>query len=70
MLPRHWQRLSDITGYTFEVDHGNFILKKVLEAPLLKNKEDIEVIYIESILKYINLTMNKVKYEDNFSTVF
>ncbi|XP_053350448.1 dynein axonemal heavy chain 5 [Clarias gariepinus] len=49
MLPRHWQRLSDITGYTFEVDHGNFILKKVLEAPLLKNKEDIEDVCISAV---------------------
>ncbi|KAF5902717.1 dynein heavy chain 5, axonemal-like, partial [Clarias magur] len=49
MLPRHWQRLSDITGYEFEVDHGNFILKKILEAPLLKNKEDIEDVCISAV---------------------
>lgn len=44
-MPRHWQRLSDITGYSFQMEFENCILKKVLEAPLLKNKEDIEVFY-------------------------
>ncbi|KAI5624125.1 dynein heavy chain 5, axonemal, partial [Silurus asotus] len=49
MMPRHWQHLSDITGYRFEMDVGNLILKKVLEAPLLKNKEDIEDVCISAV---------------------
>lgn len=43
MLPRHWQRLSGVTGHTFEVESENFALRNIMQAPLLKNKEDIEV---------------------------
>ncbi|KAF4088496.1 hypothetical protein AMELA_G00083630 [Ameiurus melas] len=49
MMPRHWQRLSDITGYSFQMELENCILKKVLEAPLLKNKEDIEDVCISAV---------------------
>ncbi|KAK1795394.1 hypothetical protein P4O66_010566 [Electrophorus voltai] len=49
MMPRHWQRLSDITGHKFEVESGNFSLKNVIEAPLLKNKEDIEDVCISAV---------------------
>jgi len=44
MMPRHWQRLTDITGHKFEVEAVNFSLRNVMEAPLLKAKEDIEVL--------------------------
>ncbi|XP_072536415.1 dynein axonemal heavy chain 5 isoform X2 [Salminus brasiliensis] len=49
MLPRHWQRLADITGHRFEVESVNFSLKDVLNAPLLKNKEDIEDVCISAV---------------------
>lgn len=42
-MSRHWQRLTDITGHKFEVEDVNFSLRNVMEAPLLKAKEDIEV---------------------------
>ncbi|XP_076826623.1 dynein axonemal heavy chain 5 [Brachyhypopomus gauderio] len=49
MMARHWQRLTDITGHTFEVESGNFSLKNVIEAPLLKHKEDIEDVCISAV---------------------
>lgn len=43
MKPRHWQRMADVTGHQFDVENEQFQLKNILEAPLLKYKEDIEV---------------------------
>lgn len=43
MKPRHWQRIMEVTKYNFELDNEDFCLKNILEAPLLQNKEDIEV---------------------------
>ena len=43
MKPRHWQRMADVTGHVFDVESDNFILRNILEAPLLQYKEDIEV---------------------------
>lgn len=45
MKARHWQRIMEVTKYIFELDNEDFCLKNILEAPLLQNKEDIEVIY-------------------------
>ena len=42
-MPRHWERLAQITGHTFDVEADNFLLRNLMEAPLLENKEDIEV---------------------------
>jgi len=43
MQPRHWERIAKITGHTFDVESDNFLLRNLMEAPLLANKEDIEV---------------------------
>lgn len=51
-MPRHWQRLTDITGHKFEVEAANFSLRNVMEAPLLKAKEDIEVLCVGKIFNY------------------
>lgn len=44
MKPRHWQRIMEVTKFIFQFDSDSFSLKNILEAPLLKHKEDIEVI--------------------------
>ena len=44
MQRRHWDRISSLTGYTFDVENENFLLRHVMEAPLLKFKDDIEVL--------------------------
>ncbi len=49
MKPRHWQRMSDLTKHHFDVEGDGFALRNILEAPLLKNKEDIEDICISAV---------------------
>lgn len=43
MLPRHWTRLSVLTGHSLQVEAESFSLRHIMEAPLLKYREDIEV---------------------------
>ena len=43
MKTRHWKQISSVTNHTFDVNSELFLLKNVMEAPLLKHKEDIEV---------------------------
>lgn len=49
MKPRHWQRIMEVSKYIFEFDSEGFSLKNILEAPLLKYKEDIEDICISAM---------------------
>uniref|UniRef100_A0A8C5KN64 Dynein, axonemal, heavy chain 8 n=1 Tax=Jaculus jaculus TaxID=51337 RepID=A0A8C5KN64_JACJA len=42
MKQRHWDRISELTGTPFDVESDSFCLKNIMEAPLLKNKDDIE----------------------------
>ncbi|KAH3727100.1 hypothetical protein DPMN_053025, partial [Dreissena polymorpha] len=49
MMPRHWERLAQITGHSFDVEADNFLLRNIMEAPLLKNKEDIEDVCISAV---------------------
>ena len=43
MKKRHWTRLDDVTSCVFDVESDSFILRNILEAPLLQYKEEIEV---------------------------
>jgi len=43
MKERHWDRIATLTGHKFDVESENFLLRNIMEAPLLENKEDIEV---------------------------
>ena len=43
MKQRHWDRISELTGTPFDVESDSFCLRNIMEAPLLKNKDDIEV---------------------------
>lgn len=49
MKERHWKRLTNITGYNFDVENPNFTLKNVMEAPLLDFKDDVEDICISAV---------------------
>ncbi len=48
MLERHWKRMEELTNHTFDVESESFQLRNIMEAPILKFREDIEVcsIYI------------------------
>lgn len=43
MTRRHWDHITDLTGHPFEVESSNFALQDIMEAPLLKHKDEIEV---------------------------
>ena len=43
MKQRHWERISTITGVTLDVESETFQHRQLMSAPLLPNKEDIEV---------------------------
>lgn len=49
MKPRHWQRIVEVTSHVFDLESEGFCLKNILEAPLLKYKEDIEDICISAM---------------------
>uniref|UniRef100_A0A3P8WNT4 AAA+ ATPase domain-containing protein n=1 Tax=Cynoglossus semilaevis TaxID=244447 RepID=A0A3P8WNT4_CYNSE len=49
MLPRHWSRLSELTGHSLQVESESFSLRNIMEAPLLKHKEDIEDVCISAV---------------------
>lgn len=43
MKDRHWERLTKLCNYKFDVESESFTLASVMEAPLLKHKDDVEV---------------------------
>ncbi len=43
MLDRHWKRIEEVTGHSFDIESESFALRNIMEAPLLENREDIEV---------------------------
>ncbi|KAJ8938536.1 hypothetical protein NQ318_016906 [Aromia moschata] len=49
MKERHWQRLSTLTSYPFNVESPTFTLKDVMKAPLLKFKDDVEDVCIGAV---------------------
>lgn len=46
MKERHWQRLNKLLGSEFDPTSPKFTLGKLLEAPILKNKDDVEDICV------------------------
>ncbi len=46
MLPRHWKRIEAVTKCELDVYADGFLLKNLMEAPLLQYKEDVEVILL------------------------
>ena len=51
MMKRHWERIANVTSHNFDVENDNFQLRNIMEAPLLQNKEDIEVNFVCGTLK-------------------
>ncbi|KAG8014343.1 Dynein heavy chain 8 [Nibea albiflora] len=62
MMMRHWGRITDLTGHQFEVESDTFTLENIMEAPLLKYKDDIEDICISAVKeKDIEAKLSQVK---------
>ncbi|KAB0798200.1 hypothetical protein PPYR_09193 [Photinus pyralis] len=49
MKERHWNRIAKVTSYDFPLDSPTFTLHNVMEAPLLKFKDDVEDICISAV---------------------
>ncbi|XP_037533193.1 dynein heavy chain 5, axonemal [Nematolebias whitei] len=49
MMMRHWKRITEVTNHTYEVETDTFKLRNIMEAPLLKFKEEIEDICISAV---------------------
>uniref|UniRef100_A0A8C3PTP3 Dynein axonemal heavy chain 5 n=1 Tax=Calidris pygmaea TaxID=425635 RepID=A0A8C3PTP3_9CHAR len=49
MMPRHWKRIMDLTEHHFDVESETFKLRNIMEAPLLRYKEEIEDICISAV---------------------
>ncbi|XP_025057270.1 dynein heavy chain 5, axonemal-like [Alligator sinensis] len=49
MMPRHWERIAQVTGHIFDINSESFSLKNIMDACLLKYKEDIEDICISAV---------------------
>ncbi|KFQ30560.1 Dynein heavy chain 5, axonemal, partial [Mesitornis unicolor] len=49
MMPRHWKQIMDLTEHSFDVESETFKLRNIMEAPLLRYKEEIEDICISAV---------------------
>ncbi|XP_047042441.1 dynein axonemal heavy chain 8-like [Helicoverpa zea] len=49
MKERHWKRLENLLNCVLDVESESFTLAKVMEAPLLQNKDDVEDICISAV---------------------
>ena len=49
MKQRHWSRIEEITKYKFDMERTDLVLKYILDAPLLVNKEEIEDVCTSAI---------------------
>ena len=52
MKERHWDRMAKATGHTFDFESDGFQLRNIMEAPILKFKDDIEVRNMEFVNCY------------------
>lgn len=52
MMERHWGRITALTGHSLDVGNESFKLRNIMEAPLLKYKEEIEVQWIDWCQKW------------------
>ena len=49
MKMRHWEKIETITKFKFDIERKDLLLSEILEAPLLKFKEDIEDVCISAL---------------------
>lgn len=78
MKERHWKRISDVTKHPLDIQSiETFTLRVLMQAPLLKNKEDIEVhhaifysfieeMYLKNYLNVNNVLLFSLSFIINF----
>ncbi|XP_027953732.1 dynein heavy chain 5, axonemal [Eumetopias jubatus] len=49
IMERHWKMIAALTGHSLDVGNETFKLRNIMEAPLLKYKEEIEDICISAV---------------------
>ncbi|XP_069770267.1 dynein axonemal heavy chain 5 isoform X3 [Narcine bancroftii] len=49
MMLRHWRQIAEITGHSFDVESEMFKLRNMMEASILKYKEEIEDICTSAV---------------------
>ena len=49
MKMRHWEKIETITSFHFDLERKDLTLSEILDAPLLKFKEDIEDVCISAL---------------------
>ena len=49
MKMRHWEKIETITSFSFDLERKDLTLSEILDAPLLKFKEDIEDVCISAL---------------------
>uniref|UniRef100_A0A8C2TVC6 Dynein axonemal heavy chain 5 n=1 Tax=Coturnix japonica TaxID=93934 RepID=A0A8C2TVC6_COTJA len=49
MMPRHWKQITELTEHNFVVEGETLRLKNIMDAPLLRYKEEIEDICISAV---------------------
>jgi len=59
MKDRHWERLSKLCKYFFDVKSETFTLANVMQAPLLKYKDDVEVCLIRLQNSKLSVTISE-----------
>lgn len=50
MKERHWDRMTELCNYTFDIESETFNLASVMEAPLLEHKDEVEVLFPHELL--------------------
>lgn len=65
MKERHWERIATLTGHSFDIASEGFLLRNIMEAPLLQHKDDIEDICIAAVKeKDIEAKLKQVSHSD------
>ncbi|XP_062925653.1 dynein axonemal heavy chain 5 [Mobula hypostoma] len=49
MMLRHWKRIAETTGHNFDIETESFKLRNIMEASILKYKEEVEDICISAV---------------------
>lgn len=62
MKDRHWEKLSKLCQYFFNVESETFTLANIMQAPLLKYKDDVEVYLnrLQNLLMCVIYCLNSI----------